>query len=339
MTARLDALRHWAALHHGISAEALELEVVTDDASFRRYFRLFPGDGTSRILMDAPPERENSQPFVDIAQRWHEHGINVPALYQIDLADGFIEMQDLGNDMLRQHLSDETQREALMMQAISTSVDIAALPADELPEYDAQWLTRELDLFPQWCLDRWLDIPRPASWPSVREQLVSALVTQPQVCVHRDFHPQNLMLHDGNLWVIDFQGAVRGPVAYDPVSLLRDRNNAWPEEDQDRWIEAWRERAVARGVIDPVSRGDFRRMVDLTGAQRSLKVLGLFCRLALRDGKPRYLALLPLFVEHVRQGLIRQPGFEDFMQWFDSHFVPALDTRLISHGSGSNAGK
>lgn len=331
MTARLDALRRWAASHHGLEATPPELEIVTDDASFRRYFRLPLDGGQSRILMDAPPERENSHPFVEIAHQWRTHGIRVPELYYVDLAQGFIEMQDLGDDMLRQHLARSDQREALMEQAISTSVAIAALPADDLPPYNAQWLGEELDLFPQWCLTQWLDIAPPESWQQVREQLITALTAQPRVCVHRDFHAQNLMCHDGQLWVIDFQGAVCGPLAYDLVSLLRDRNNAWPESDQTRWIERWRQQAQETGVMAPMAPEAFRRMVDLTGAQRSLKVLGLFCRLALRDDKPRYLMLLPLFVEHVRQGLAGQPGFEAFMQWFDTGFVPALDARLIEH--------
>ncbi|WP_456269789.1 phosphotransferase [Kushneria sp. AK178] len=331
MTARLDALRHWAASHHDLEATPPELEVVTDDASFRRYFRLHPDTGPSRILMDAPPERENSRPFVEIARQWQAHGIPVPELYHVDLDQGFIEMQDLGDVMLRRHLTREDQRETLMARAIATSVAIAGLPADDLPEYDARWLTDELEFFPQWCLTRWLNIAVPDSWPQVRDQLVTALTAQPQVCVHRDFHAQNLMCHDDRLWVIDFQGAVRGPLAYDLVSLLRDRNNAWPESDQTRWIETWRQQAQDAGVMAPVTPEAFRRMVDLTGAQRSLKVLGLFCRLALRDDKPRYLTLLPLFVEHVRQGLTGQPGFESFMQWFDTCFVPALDARLIEY--------
>ena len=338
MTARLDALRRWAASHHGLGATPPELEIVTDDASFRRYFRLHLDTGHSRILMDAPPERENSSSFVNIARQWRSHGIPVPELYHVDLDQGFIELQDLGDDMLRQHLARDDQRETLMLQAISTSVAIAALPADPLPNYDTGWLGEELDLFPQWCLTRWLDIAVPESWPEVREQLVAALSAQPQVCVHRDFHAQNLMCHDEQLWVIDFQGAVRGPLAYDLVSLLRDRNNPWPESDQARWIETWRQKAQATGIIAPLTPETFRRMVDLTGAQRSLKVLGLFCRLALRDDKPRYLTLLPLFIEHVRQGLTGQPGFETFMQWFDTCFVPKLDARLIQHRTASHGG-
>lgn len=329
MTARLDALRHWAFEHHQSMAGAPRLEVVTDDASFRRYFRLYPNDGPTRILMDAPPSQEDSRPFVDIARRWQRHGIRVPTLYRVDLAAGFIELQDLGDEVLRSRLADPERGDALMHEAISTAVDIAALPADDLPIYDVQRLADELDLFPAWCLERWLGLDLFPDWHRVRDRLVRALAAQPQVCVHRDYHPQNLMLHDERLWVIDFQGAVRGPLAYDLASLLRDRNPPWPEAQQRRWIEAFRLMAIERGVVaEEITADDFRRMVDLTGAQRSLKVLGLFCRLALRDLKPRYLALLPLFVEHVRQGLIDQPGFEDFMQWFDTDFAPALHRRL-----------
>lgn len=329
MTARFDALRHWAFEHHQSTAAAPELEVVTDDASFRRYFRLHLHEGPSRILMDAPPSKEDSRPFVDIARCWRERNINVPALYRVDLEAGFIELQDLGDDVLKNRLSDPEHCEALMQEAISTSVDIAALPADALPLYDAKRLAEELDLFPEWCLKRWLDIDLYPHWASVRERLVEALTAQPQVCVHRDYHPQNLMIHEKRLWVIDFQGAVRGPLAYDLASLLRDRNNPWPEAQQHRWIEAFRLEAIERGVVSQIEENDFRRMVDLAGAQRSLKVLGLFCRLTLRDDKPRYLTLLPLFVEHIRQGLLTQPGFEDFMQWFDTDFAPALHRKLL----------
>lgn len=333
MTARLDALRHWAASHHGLESTAPKLEIVTDDASFRRYFRLHLDSGHSRILMDAPPEHENSHAFVEIARQWRDHGIAVPELYHVDLDQGFIEMEDLGDEMLRQHLQNG-QREMFMMQAIKTSVAIAALPTDELPIYDAHWLGEELDLFPEWCLKQWLDMAPPQSWPQIREQLVAAVSAQPRVCVHRDFHAQNLMWHEDQLRVIDFQGAVLGPLTFDLVCLLRDRNNAWPESDQKRWIEAWRQQAQGAGVMAPVTPEAFRRMVDLTSAQRSLKVLGGFCRLALRDNKPRYLTLLPLFVEHVRQGLTGQSGFETFMLWFDTCFVPALDARLIQHRTG-----
>ncbi|MFC0268697.1 aminoglycoside phosphotransferase family protein [Kushneria aurantia] len=337
MTARLEALRHWAAAHHP-DHPLPELEVVADDASFRRYFRLRFDNGDSRILMDAPPEQENSRSFVEIAQRWRDNGVRVPELHHSDLDAGFIELQDLGNDMLRERLmqGSSSDREPLMAQALALSVEIAGQCSDRLPVMDRDWLGSELDLFPQWCLGRWLGMAGPASWQQVREHLIEALTAQPQVCVHRDLHAQNLMLHDGELWVIDFQGAMRGPLGYDLASLLRDRNHPWSEDEQQRWIEQWRLLAIERGTIDRLEPGEpleseaLRRMVDLAGAQRSLKVLGLFCRLALRDDKPRYLAMLPLFAEHVRQGLSGHPAFVDFMQWFDSELMPALNARLLA---------
>ncbi|RKR06599.1 hypothetical protein C7446_0580 [Kushneria sinocarnis] len=338
MDTRLDALRLWVAQRHRLTPDTLDLDVIADDASFRRYFRLTLPDGHTRILMDAPPEREDCRAFIEIASHWHQAGLPVPRIDEADIEAGFIELQDLGDVMLRSRLQELMRHHApttsgvpnevmtRMQQAIELAVEVAAQPANRLPAYDADWLGMELDLFPQWCL-HWLSLEAPDEWPALRDTLIRAMTDQPQVTVHRDFHPQNLMCHQDRLWIIDFQGAVYGPLTYDPASLLRDRNLAWPQTAQQHWIEAWHQRARRQGVIEPMPAGAVHELVDLSATQRSLKVLGLFCRLAHRDGKPRYLRLLPLFANHVMEGLGHQ-RFTAFRHWFAHTFMPRLDARL-----------
>ncbi|OHV12735.1 aminoglycoside phosphotransferase family protein [Kushneria phosphatilytica] len=347
MDTRLDALRQWVAQRHRLRPDTLDLGVIADDASFRRYFRLTLPDGSTRILMDAPPEQEDCRAFVEIASQWRQGGLPVPRIEKADIEQGFIELQDLGDIMLRSQLQELQQHPSpagsslpapvinRMAQAIELAVDVATQPADQLPSYDSEWLGRELDLFPQWCL-HWLSLTPPDEWPRLRDTLISSMIDQPQVTVHRDFHPQNLMCHQNRLWIIDFQGAVRGPLTYDPASLLRDRNPAWPDRAQRHWIEAWHRRAHDHGLIEPVSARAIRELVDASATQRSLKVLGLFCRLAHRDGKSRYLRMLPLFAEHVRQGLNRQQ-FGGFHHWFEHTFMPGLDARLSESTSMGGA--
>ncbi|WP_106477450.1 aminoglycoside phosphotransferase family protein [Phytohalomonas tamaricis] len=330
MTARIDALRQWIAAGHGLSPDAINLCVVADDASFRRYFRVRLPDGSTRILMDAPPDKEDSRPFVTIAKRWRQGGLPVPRLNAIDLDAGFIEMQDLGDVMLRQRLEDEHRAEPYIQQALSLAIDIALQPADELPPYDHQRLAFELDLFPEWCLLQWLDIAAPASWEALRNDLITSVLAQPQVTTHRDYHAQNLICHDERLWVIDFQGAWRGALTYDLASLLRDRNAPWPAATQKHWIEAYQYRAEQAGLLAPMSAENFQVLVAQTTAQRSLKVLGLFCRLSLRDGKHRYLAMMPHFLTHLRQALSLL-GHENFTAWLDNDFTPSLTSALQRH--------
>ncbi|MFP4262580.1 MAG: aminoglycoside phosphotransferase family protein [Halomonas sp.] len=327
---RRERLARWAAERHGLAPGSLDLRLAAGDASFRRYFRLTLPDGATRILMDAPPEQEDSRPFVAIARRWEAAGLPVPHLFADDLAAGFLELEDLGDTPLQRRFDDEEATAAWLERAIGLihALQNRAGP-DDLPRYDAALLGRELDLFPEWCLGEWLGLAPPPGWAALRRALIDAALAQPLVTVHRDFDAMNLMVRDDSLVLIDFQDAVAGPITYDLVSLLRGRYRRLDAEAFAAHVEAFRRRAVDDGRLpaatDPAG---FLARADAMAAQRSLKVLGIFCRLTLRDHRTGYLERLPHFLAHLEDSLAGLGGHDAFQAWLAGTFRPALAARL-----------
>lgn len=332
-TARREALRRWAGRLHDRPPEALDIAPAAGDASFRRYYRLWLDDATSRILMDAPPEQEDSRPFVAIAEAWRAAGLPVPAVHARDLAQGFLELEDLGDTPLHTGLGAGETRDATGYDDAQTLLGELQnrAPGEALPVYDAALLGRELDLFPEWCLGQFLDMPAPAEWPHLRDRLIEIALTQPRVVVHRDFDAMNLMRHRDRLWLIDFQDAVTGPLSYDLISLLRGRYRRFPREAFCARVEAFRRRAVLDGRLSgQLDAETFRFQADAMAAQRSLKVLGIFCRLTLRDGRRGYLERLPRFLDHLHDSLAPWPEFATFDAWLSGTFTPALTSALAA---------
>jgi aminoglycoside/choline kinase family phosphotransferase len=288
-------LRAWLKDHADIADCAIE--PVSGDASFRRYFRVRTGD-QDYILMDAPPDREDSTPFVDVTRRLANAGLNVPGILKADLQAGLLLLDDLGDDLYLNHLHDDNAGE-LYGYALAALQRIQAADPAGLPDYDRGLLVREMMLFRDWFLVRHLGIAPNLEMDAVLERtfetLVGVALEQPRVFVHRDYHARNLMLtpHDPP-GILDYQDAVRGPVTYDLVSLLKDSYIAWPRERQIAWVLAYRDRIVKAGIIDPADDATFLRWYDLTGVQRQLKVCGIFARLNYRDAKPGYLRDIPL---------------------------------------------
>ncbi len=273
-----------------------DIAVASADASFRSYWRVQNLPNTP-IVMDAPPERENIAPWIATVQRLRAAGLHAPDVYASDAALGFVLMEDLGDRTYLPAL-DSVSVDALYDDALAALLvmqrDVAYAG---LPDYDRQHLRQEMELMPCWFMGRHLGIaPRREEIETLDaafHALVEDALTQPQVFVHRDYHSRNLLITDTNSpGIIDFQDAVRGPIAYDLVSLLRDCYIAWPESRVQDWVEQHRERAVSAGLTDADSH-TFRRWFDWIGVQRHLKVLGIFCRLWYRDGKRQYLADLP----------------------------------------------
>ncbi|WP_176426470.1 aminoglycoside phosphotransferase family protein [Cobetia sp. QF-1] len=342
--ARRQALHAWAAARHDLTPEVVRMSAVADDASFRRYFRLHLEDTAlsipARILMDAPPEKEDSHGFVAIARQWREAGLPLPTVHAFDETLGFLELEDLGDTPLMTALTSVDAADHYYGEAIGLLEVLHELPLADLPAYDDANLKAELDLFPEWCLGQLLDMPhdrRYAAWESLSRQLLEAARAQPVVTVHRDFHAQNLFLHadasqpQDHLWIIDFQDAVTGPENYDLVSLLRDRHWRWPEPAMARWIEQARLAALPRYAVTGLpapSPLEYRQSVERMGVQRNLKILGIFARLTLRDAKPRYLTLMPRFLGHLREGLAFCPELTPFTHWLDEVLTPALSLRL-----------
>lgn len=297
---RLDELRQWVSERLGF--HDVELAVASADASFRRYFRLRVGD-RSWIAMDAPPEREDSSAFVKVAHLLLDAGVHAPAILAQDLARGFLLLSDLGTTTYLQALTEENA-DALFADALDALVawQRASRPG-VLPPYDAALLRRELELFPDWYIARHLghagDEHRAALEPVFRS-LIEAALAQPQVFVHRDYMPRNLMVSEPNPGVLDFQDAVHGPITYDVVSLFRDAFLSWPEERVLDWSARYWERAKKAGLPVPADFARFYRDFEWMGLQRHLKVIGIFARLHYRDGKAGYLDDTPRFFGYAR---------------------------------------
>ena len=280
------------------------LTAASSDASFRRYFR-WAGEGRSLIVMDAPPPQEDCRPFVQVAALLAEAGVHVPRILAQDLERGFLLLSDLGT-LTYLEVINAANADDYFQAAIDALLAFQGKQPTNgsLPLYDRALLARELSLFPEWYVGRELDMTFSASqlerWQAVCDRLIDSALAQPQVLVHRDFMPRNLMLSTPNPGVLDFQDAVIGPVTYDITSLFKDAFLSWPEPLVQRWLLDYWEQARAAGIPVQPDFADFQRASDLMGVQRHLKVMGIFARIWHRDGKPRYVADTPRFLAYIR---------------------------------------
>jgi aminoglycoside/choline kinase family phosphotransferase len=306
---------------------------VAGDASNRHYFRLQLEDD-SRILVHAPPASENNQAFLDVAGLLEQGGVRVPAIEAVDLEQGFLLLEDLGDQLLLPALNEKTAP-GHYQHAMSTLLRMSAvvLSPGELHAYDEALLDEELSRFGQWfvtqLLGYQLNDQEQAMLQRLFRLLIDSALEQPSVFVHRDFHSRNLMLLPaGELAVIDFQDAVRGPITYDIVSLLRDCYIGWPERSVREWALAYRDLLCEQGLLAATDDATFLRWFDWMGLQRHLKVLGTFARLFLRDGKEAYLADLPLVIDYVLRVVARYAGqnteFAEFGDWFAQKLSPRI---------------
>ncbi len=333
MGQRLAGLRAWvvdicAASGIGL-AQDWQCQPVSGDASFRRYFRLISGE-QSWILMDAPPEKEASLPFVKIADNWYSQGIKVPQVIAADLSLGYMLLSDLGDEQYLQHLHADSADD-LYSRALDELLLIQAAGEVEgyhLPDYDEALLQREMALFHDWFLQDLLGLTlKPGVehlWKEVCGQLVNSALAQPQVAVHRDYHSRNLMVCGDSLGVIDFQDAVIGPVTYDLVSLLRDCYIAWPDMKVYGWVDQYAASLENAGVLSQFDRTEFYYWFDLMGVQRHLKASGIFARLKLRDGKDGYLADIPRTLHYIIRVCSRYQDLLTFAAWLSEVVVPAM---------------
>lgn len=304
---RLEQLEQWLRANCGL--QGFQLSPASSDASFRRYLRARLPDGATRIVMDAPPEHEDCRPFVRIAALLREAGLNAPQVHASDFGQGFLLLSDLGTttylDAMRAGDPDPLYRDAI---AALVRMQAASRPG-VLPEYDRALLLRELMLFPDWYVARQhgreLSGKERAMLTATFDRILDNNLAQPRVYVHRDYHCRNLMLAEPNPGVLDFQDAVHGPVTYDLVSLLRDAYVEWQEPRVIDWAVRHWESARAAGVPVHADFGEFYRDFEWMGVQRHLKVLGIFARLALRDGKHAYLDDQPLVMRYLRRACVR----------------------------------
>lgn len=325
---RWRALSLWAGRALG-SAGPIALQTLAGDAGFRRYFRT--DTEPHLIAVDSPPERTNPARFVAVADHLRRHGIHTPLVVAADVEHGFMLLEDLGDCQLLSQLDDDSV-EGLYAEVLSELLCLQQVPAadDLFPSYSRELLLTEMRILPEWLAEKLLGYRLADADRQLLEDtftlLLDSAMEQPQVLVHRDYHSRNLMLRDGERpGVVDFQDAVWGPVTYDLASLLRDCYVRWPRERVERWALSYAATAEAVGVMEPVRPETFLRWFDWMGLQRHIKVLGLFPRLYLRDGKTGYLPDLPLVIRYTLEVAGRYPELKPFADWFRAKLLPLAE--------------
>ncbi len=327
MPERLQQLEQWLA--RSCRLPEFALVPASADASFRRYFRVTLPDGSTLVAMDAPPDREDCRPFVAVAARMRSAGLHVPQIFEQDLAQGFLLLEDLGSQSYLAALNPETV-EPLYADALAALLRLQTrAPVNDLPRYDRDLLTREMGLFTDWLLGKHLGLnlsrEEQQMLAATFERLIDNALAQPVVCVHRDYHSRNLMLVEAdNPGVIDFQDAVAGPITYDLVSLLRDCYVTWPGAQVDAWVEGYHRQAQAAGLLEGVDAATFLEWFDLMGVQRHLKAAGIFARLNHRDGKAGYLADIPRTLGYIVEVGRRRAAISELARFLELQVIPAL---------------
>lgn len=324
---RTILLRDWLNRHFSplYPDQEFTLEPASADASFRRYFRITLPEGSTRIIMDAPPEQEDCRPFLKVAALFRDAGVHVPEVHAEDLTQGFLLLSDLGTQTYLNALNGDTAQ-GLYHHANTALVNIQlASQPGLLPDYDRALLTRELDLFPDWYVARHLgltlDETQQTTLRSVFEKILVNNLAQPKVFVHRDYHSRNLMIsgddYPANPGIIDFQDAVYGPITYDLVSLYRDAYISWEEKEELDFVIRYWEMARKAGLPVHADFHDFYRDYEWMGAQRQIKVLGIFARLCYRDGKDGYLKDMPRVMAYLRRTCERYLELKPFARLLD----------------------
>lgn len=307
MTERQNERHEWlSSIAKRYNLELSTEKAASTDAGFRNYFRVADHDGKTYIVMDAPTDHEDVRPFIGVTSLFEKAKLTVPHIYEQSVEKGFLLLTDLGEKTYLDVLNEDNARE-LMQQAIDALVQWQSISEPGvLPEYDRALLTRELNLFPEWYIakhrGKTLDERQSALLKVCFERILQNNLAQAKVFVHRDYMPRNLMpMASGGPGILDYQDAVYGPVSYDIASLLRDAFISWNETFViDMTIRYW-EKARSAGIPVPEDFGIFWKDVEWMGLQRHLKILGIFARLNYRDGKEKYLADTPRFINYVRQ--------------------------------------
>jgi len=322
----------WA--RHVLDDATLALESASSDASFRSYWRT-QHRGRSWIVMDSPPAQEDPRPWLAIGGRLHAAGLHVPAVHAKDLEQGFLLIEDLGSQLYLPALN-EANADQLYRDAMDALLRMQTrMACDDLPPFDRTVLANGLEVMPEWFLQRHLGYTPSCDERDVLEAAFSVIIEnaleQPRRFVHRDYHSRNLLIvDDNNPGIIDFQGALAGPITYDLASLLRDAYIVWPRERVEAWVESYRQRLLDAEVIDAtISSERFLRWFDLTGLHRHIRVLGQFYRLWYRDGKPAYLADVPRVYQYVVSVARNYPELADFVALLERH-VAGRDLTKVS---------
>ncbi|GAB4253874.1 MAG: phosphotransferase [Methylomicrobium sp.] len=317
-----------AWLMNDLSLPVDRYQPASSDASFRRYFRV-DSDQNSFIVMDAPPDKENLEPFIKIAGLLSKHEIRVPTIFEINRADGFLLLEDFGSTNYLDGLNASTAEYLYQAALDSLFKQQTRIPprTTDIPSYDRALLARELTIFEEWFVGRFLDKTLPQSLRAdIDHILIESALEQPVTFIHRDYHSRNLMILGNEVGVLDFQDAVIGPITYDLVSLLKDCYIDWPETLRQRWLTNYYAQLHQAGLID-CHLDTFTRWFDLMGLQRHLKAIGIFSRLHLRDAKSGYLQDIPRTLNYVVTTCNRYAELSELSAFLNKELLPAYRHR------------
>ena len=324
---RQQQLHMW--INQNTDFDCQSLEVVSGDAGFRRYFR-FVHHEQSIIAVDAPPESENTSQYIAVAQSYREKGINVPEIYAYDLAQGFYLQQDFGHRLFSDILTVDSS-DLLYPKALANIPIIQSCLSTEkgpLPVHDDTFIDRELSLFTDWLLGKYLQLRLTDAEKNmlikVFAEVKNACLIQPKAGIHRDYHSRNLMLLENDeIGVIDFQDAVVGPITYDAVSLLRDSYQDWPKVKVLQWLQNWHAEYYAQYPW-----AEFKMWFDCVGMQRHIKIAGIFARLCIRDNKPSFLADIPHTLDYLIDEASQYPEYSEFASFVRERVLPDVLLKL-----------
>ena len=310
----------------------VQLQRASVDAGHRSYWRS-SGHGLDRIVMDSPPELEDVRPWLQMRDLLEQGGVRVPQVLSRDVEAGFLLLEDLGGPNLG-HVLEESNADAYFDAAITQLLRLQAIAVPEgMGDFGEALLQRDAGLFEEWFLRRHLgielDCDESDGLELAQRRLMDNALGQHKVLTHRDFMPRNLMPTEPELAVLDFQDCVRGPIAYDPISLFKDAFLSWPLPRVDAWLAQYHQRAQQAGLpVPPLAQ--FQRDADWMGVQRHLKILGIFSRLHYRDGKSKYLADVPRFIRYLEEVLPRHPALQPLLDLLHDRIKPALAERTAA---------
>ncbi len=318
---RLEALTLW---YRGLSEKHVSTPVmISGDASFRKFYRVDEG-----ILMDAPPATEKNHEFVDLSGMYLSNGIRVPKVIAVDYEQGFILVDDLGDETMSKRMS-SADGTALCLDAVSLLGRLAAADAGDLPPFDREFMLREITIGTEWYFQKALGVTFSKRDQKTLESssriMIANNLKQPQVFMHRDFHCRNIMITGDEFALVDFQDSVHGPLCYDFASMVFDCYRDFSEKERNSLTKAFLNEVKKRKVVsENVDFVQFRKMVYLTAIQRLYKCVGIFSRLYLRDGKKGYLQYIPRVIYNIKMICSMYPslsGLSDLFTKYERHNV------------------